>query len=292
MRLGYIQDTAIECSPLFLLLMLWMAISGQILAGLTALGALALHELAHWIMAKGLGCRVESIELQPFGFVARMERAAGWDGAAIAAAGPLCSLLLAMGCAALGGILPLPMLEAFGRANLSIALLNLLPALPLDGGRLLEALLRRYVSPVAGLYLGAGLGALAGCILLGLGFFLLRMGEGNGTLALFGLFLLIAALREPKRARQPHVEAMLRRHRALRRGGSLRVVHVGVHKSLPVSAVLRRLQADAYTVIDVLDDDMRIIGQAEEPRLLAFLGRIGGNVSIGEALRIDRGTKG
>ena len=104
MRLGYIQDTAIECSPLFLLLMLWMAISGQILAGLTALGALALHELAHWIMAKGLGCRVESIELQPFGFVARMERAAGWDGAAIAAAGPLCSLLLAMGCAALGAM--------------------------------------------------------------------------------------------------------------------------------------------------------------------------------------------
>ena len=72
----------------------------------------------------------------------------------------------------------------------------------------------------------------------------------------------------------------------------MRVVHVGVHRSMPVSAVLRRLQSGAYTVIDVLDDDMRIMGRMDEARLLFLLARSGGSAAIGEAMRIDHAAKG
>lgn len=292
MRLGYVGETAIECSPLLLLLVVWMAISGELEACLTALLALSLHELAHAIMARGLGFRVERIELQPFGFVARIERAAGWDALAIAAAGPLFSLLTVMGCAAACGKWPLPFVEAFGRANLSIALINLLPALPLDGGRMLRVLLSRYFSEDACLRLGVILGALAGAGLLALGIALLLRGGRNATPAVFGLFLFVAALREYREGGHARMEAMLRRHKALRRGGSVRVVHIGVHRSMPVSAALRRMQSGAYTVIDVLDDDMRIMARADEACLLALLARAGGSAPIGEAMRIDRDTKG
>ena len=286
-------DTAVECSPLLLLLVAWMAVAGELGACLTALLALSLHEAAHAIMAKSLGRRVERVELQPFGFVARMERAAGWDGLAIAAAGPLMSLLLAMGCAAAHAAKPLPFVEEFGRVNLSIALVNLLPVLPLDGGRMLRALLSRFLPAEAGLRLGAALGALAGALLTGLGALLLYQGERNATPAIFGLFLLLAALKEYRCGNAPRVDAMLRRHKTLRRGGSVRVVHVGVHRSMPVSAALKRMQEGAYTVIDVLDDDMRIVGHADEASLLALLGSPGGGgAPIGRALRIDRGQKG
>lgn len=292
MRLGYVGETAVECSPLLLLLVLFMAIAGQLGACLTALLALSLHELAHSLMARGVGLRVERIELQPFGFVARMEPAAGWDALAIAAAGPLFSLLAAMGCAAARSQWPLPFVEAFGKANLSIALVNLLPALPLDGGRMLRALLSRYLSEDTCLGLGAVLGALAGAGLLALGALLLARGDKNVTPAIFGIFLFLAALGEYREGRHARMESMLRRHKALRRGGSVRVVHIGVHRSMPVSAALRRLQNGAYTVIDVMDDDMRIMGRADEAGLLALLARAGGSAPIGEAMRIDRGTKG
>ena len=285
-------ETAIECSPLLLALGLWMALCGQLDACLTALLALSLHEGAHAIMAKSLGCRVERIELQPFGFVARMERAFGWDALAIAAAGPLFSLLAAMGCAAVNARIALPFIQRFGEANLSIALVNLLPALPLDGGRMLRSVLSRYCGEEAALRLGAGLGALGGILLLCLGILLLYQGEPNGTAAVFGPFLLLAALGEYRRGTRPRVEAMLRRHSALRRGGSVRVTHIGVHKSMPVSAALHRMQAGAYTVFDILDDDMRIIGRADESHLLFLLSRCGGTAPIGDAVRIDPDMKG
>lgn len=292
MRLGYVREISIECSPLLLLLVLWMAIAGELIACLTVLLALSLHELAHALMAHSLGCRVESIELQPFGFVARMERSSGWDALAIASAGPLYSLLAALGCTAVTATWHLPFVEAFGRANLSIALINLLPALPLDGGRMVRVLLERYFSERACLLTGVLFGMLAGAILLTLGVLLLLQDGRNATLAIFGLFLCIAAFREYRQGGSVRVESMLRRHNALRRGGSVRVVHVGVHRSMSVSAALRRLQSGAYTVIDVLDDDMRIMGRADETCLLALLARAGGGTAIGEAMRIDPATKG
>ena len=76
-RLGYIGNTGIECSPLLLALVLWMILTGNVAACLTSLLALSLHEAAHGIMARGLGCRVERIQLQPFGFSVRKKHKKG-----------------------------------------------------------------------------------------------------------------------------------------------------------------------------------------------------------------------
>ena len=291
-RLGYIGNTGIECSPLLLALVLWMILTDNITACLTALLALSLHEAAHGIIARGLGCRVERIQLQPFGFVARLERTSGWDGLAIAAAGPLFSLLMAMGCAAAKDLASLPFLTAFGQANLSIALLNLLPALPLDGGRMLRCLLQPHMSTRACIRICAGLGILAGTMFLLLGGVLLARNAANATMAIFGLFLLLAAGREFRGEKGARVDAMLRRQRGVQRGESVRVVHVGVHRSMSIAAALRRTQAGAYTVIHVLDDHMRDIGQTEEATLLGLMGELGGGTPIGRALRIDPKQKG
>ena len=140
-----------------------------------------------WDHGPGPGLPGERVQLQPFGFVARLERAGGWDGLAIAAAGPF-SLLMTGGMRSVKDLGSLPFLAAFGQANLSIALLNLLPALPLDGGRMLRCLLQPYLSPRACIRVCAGLGLLAGAGLLLLGGALLIQGERNATVVIFGLF--------------------------------------------------------------------------------------------------------
>jgi stage IV sporulation protein FB len=102
---------------------------------------LLVHEFAHALVARHLGLRVIDITIWPLGGMARMEGLSGHSSreAMVAAAGPLANLVLAAICAFLPGNLAY---TAF-YMNLILGFGNLVPAFPLDGGRLLRAWLAR-----------------------------------------------------------------------------------------------------------------------------------------------------
>jgi Zn-dependent protease len=121
-----------------------------LVSALLFFASILLHELGHSMVALRHGIPIRSITLFIFGGVARLGRDPG-DGRTelkIAAAGPLVSLLLA---AAFYGISRTDVLGDHGRGvagylafiNLLVALFNLVPAFPLDGGRLLRGVLWR-----------------------------------------------------------------------------------------------------------------------------------------------------
>jgi Zn-dependent protease len=116
-----------------------------------AFASVLLHELGHAVVARQLGVRVSGIELSFFGGAAKMvemPRSAHHE-IAIAAAGPAVSLILTglgFGLAAMTGV---GLFTLIGWINLTIAGFNLLPALPMDGGRILRALLTRRLDFVA-----------------------------------------------------------------------------------------------------------------------------------------------
>jgi len=125
---------------------------GWLLGGFAALvffASLLGHELAHAYVAQRLGVEISSVRLFIFGGVARMDREPRSSGEEwrIAAAGPACSFALAAFFAAVTVWTRLltgqPLLSAMTRwlaqMNLALAVFNLLPGLPLDGGRLLRA---------------------------------------------------------------------------------------------------------------------------------------------------------
>lgn len=118
-------------------------------------GCVVVHELAHCLVGRRRGAVVHEIVLLPIGGVSKLERlpqTAG-DELAMAIAGPLASIALgvvAMGLAVLFGqalwpidILTGPVLAGLGWFNLIGGVFNLLPAFPLDGGRVLRAALER-----------------------------------------------------------------------------------------------------------------------------------------------------
>jgi len=119
-----------------------------LLTSLLFFGSVLFHELAHSVVARAWGIPVKDITLFIFGGVASISREPDRPLAEflIAIAGPISSLLLALGFGALwlGGqlleLVPLAALGLYlGGINLSLALFNMLPGFPLDGGRVFRA---------------------------------------------------------------------------------------------------------------------------------------------------------
>jgi Zn-dependent protease/predicted transcriptional regulator len=193
--------------------------TAALVAALAFLASLLAHELAHALVARRNGVEVEGITLWLLGGVARLRGGARTPGAEfrIAGVGPLTSLVLALvftaaavlARAAGAGGLPVAVLEYLAVINLSLAVFNLIPASPLDGGRLLRALLWwRRGDPWSSAVTASRAGRLFGFALIALGALQLVTGRGlNGLwLGLIGLFLVNAATAEEQQA---HVSARL-----------------------------------------------------------------------------------
>jgi Zn-dependent protease len=148
-RLGSLFGFPIRVNYSFVLLLgvvaLWRGGLPGLAVALMAAGSVLLHELGHALMARHLHVPVAGIEMHFFGGAAQMAGMPSRPGdeIAIAAAGPAVSFALAgvgLGLAELTGLAPLAL---FGVVNLLLAVFNLLPAFPSDGGRILRALLAR-----------------------------------------------------------------------------------------------------------------------------------------------------
>jgi Zn-dependent protease len=213
------------------------------LAFLTALllfVSVLLHELGHSLVALSQGVKVISIKLFLLGGVASVDRecATPKGAALVAAAGPAVSLVLAGLFLALrvpaGQLAPGlgQMVLQLGLLNLTLALFNLLPGLPLDGGLLLKALVWQISgSQRRGIQVANGCGRFLSFMALGLGTWMLLKGVGGPGLWLLvlGWFGLGAASRQSQLLRLQTVlkelrvaDASRRRFRVVEASASLR----------------------------------------------------------------------
>ncbi|HKB19019.1 MAG TPA: site-2 protease family protein [Candidatus Dormibacteraeota bacterium] len=164
------------------------------------------HELSHSLVARRYGVKVEGITLWLFGGVSRLEGepATARSEALIAGVGPLTSLVIAAVCVALfyvtsGSDLLANLFGWLAFVNLALALFNLVPAFPLDGGRLLSSLLWwRSGSRQRGIHNAVRVGRVFAYLMIAGGVLEVFLGAGfSGIwLAILGWFLLSAAASE------------------------------------------------------------------------------------------------
>ena len=196
--------------------------AAAVIAAVLFFGSLLAHELAHAIVARGHGVEVEGITLWLLGGVAQLRSEAPSARAelGIAAVGPATSLALAgvFGLAALGAhifMLPALVVAVLGwlaLINAALAVFNLIPAAPLDGGRVLAGVLwaahgdqwrAAETAAKAGRVVGGGL------IAFGLLGFFVPLPYGGPWTALIGWFVMSTAAAEEEHARTKRHQAEL-----------------------------------------------------------------------------------
>lgn len=164
--------------------------------------ALCAHELSHLVAAWACGLKIDYVEIMPFGGAAHIVDLYDVPPGrmiVVALAGPFANFLLGVLGAALGwwGILRFPEAAAVVRVNAILMLFNLLPALPLDGGRVLCAIAGRWLGRRRALAVSVTLAHVLALFFVAvavIGFF--ETGIFNLSFAIMSVFLIAASLSE------------------------------------------------------------------------------------------------
>ena len=168
----------------------WLLVGARLLAAPLSLVAWTLlactvHELGHLLAIRLLGGQVEELRLTGLGGVMIPQGTFGYGAECLVAlAGPAASLVLAL--------LAAPFCQTLAGVSLVLGLFNLLPLAPLDGGRVLGAVVSRLAGPDAGEKVGRWITRGAALALTGLGLWVVFRG-GSFTLLLFAVVFLVFA---------------------------------------------------------------------------------------------------
>jgi len=298
-QVAEIRGVAVRIHATFLLLLAWIGLAGWAEGGpwsaLDGVGfavlvftIVVLHELGHATAAKHYGIRTRDITLLPIGGVARLERMPDEPRAEliIALAGPAVNLVLAvlLGAVALTLGQPLvptesitpavPLLTRLVWINFALAVFNMIPAFPMDGGRVLRAILAMRMDHRRATRIAAGLGQ---TVAMAFGFAGLFMSPVLVIVALFVWFGAAAenSAEELRAATQGLrvVDAMVRNFEVLKPDDSLAVASAHV-------------LAGFQTHFPVVDRE-HVVGVLSNGELIGGLAERGPEATVGSVMRRD-----
>ncbi|REJ37004.1 MAG: peptidase M50 [Bacillota bacterium] len=291
MRLAALFGIRFSVNVWFLLLLLAAAWAGRLTEAVTVFAVVLLHEIGHIVAARGYGIQVAEVELLPFGGVARLDGLLEADPsveAGIAIAGPLTNAVL-LGLGALAWryeLFPPSWALFFIGTNAAIAGFNLLPALPLDGGRLFRAYRSRRIGYRRATHQAVRLGQCLGAVLVLAGAGFVYWGYASITMPLVGLFVVLAARREAEAAGYVFMASLVRKQQELEAHGCLAAEALVARADAPVRQVVDRFVPQRYHLVWVVDEAGRPTGIAAEADILDCLFDRGLNVPVAEAVQL------
>jgi len=252
------------------------------------------HELAHSLVARSFGVPVESITLLPIGGVAAMRGLPDgpYEEILISAAGPAVSIaIFAVMAVPLHvtvneiwppdpfTIHPRHFMVSLASVNLVLGLFNLIPAFPMDGGRLLRGLLALLAGFERATRVATLIGQVFGITLIVVGFFVF----GSLWLPLIGFFIYLGASAEQ---RQLRIRSLLKRIRVSQvMVSSFRVIEPSLAIGWAAQMLLHGVQEDFPVV-----DGQRLLGIVPAVTVAEALQREQFEVPVVEVLAADLPT--
>lgn len=290
MKIGSLFDVDINISITLVVLIVIAVFLGNGTEMATYFFVFMAHESAHVLAARALKMKVGGIELLPFGGALKVESIFELNPINeiyIALAGPMMNIIMLLGYSALQnlGLVATRGNDFFIRGNLILAGFNLLPALPLDGGRVLRAILAREIGIKKATKIGAYGGIALSLFLAMTGIYALRINIFNPNLFLLSGFLGYSALKEKRTASYIFIRDITFKRDILSKEGMLVTKELVVLYDLSLKAVMERFVPHRYHYVKVVDHNLRVWGYLDETEIINGMVEYGVNVQIGRLLQ-------
>src|SRR6516165_4005744 len=280
LNIGTIAGTAVRVHVTFLLFLGWIFAASWVSGGADAawqglvflvllFACVVAHEFGHIFTARAFGVSTPDVTLLPIGGVARLERIPEepYEEFLVAIAGPLVNVAIAIALVLLAGArvnasdlstVESPhtsMIDRLAAVNLFLAVFNLIPAFPMDGGRVLRALLATRMGYVRATEIAAFIGQGFAFALGFIGLFF------NPLLIFIAIFVYLAAIRAMSRG-VPTSAAMMTQFATLA---------PDAHVEEAVQTLLRTSQSE-FPVVDAAGKPVGLLGRGDLIRALKQLG--------------------
>jgi len=300
-NIGSVAGTAIRIHITFLLFLIWIFLAGlasgsvndalnSLLFMVLLFGCVLLHEFGHIFTARAFGVATPDVTLLPIGGVARLERIPEKPSEEflVAIAGPLVNVAIAIVLIAVApthlsavhlAAMESPkvsMIDRLAEVNLFLALFNMIPAFPMDGGRVLRALLAIRLGHLRATEIAAMIGQWTA---FGLGF--VGLLSYNPILIFIAIFVYLAAASE---ARMVSLRAM---SRDVPVTAAMMTQFATLTPNEQIDAAVETLMRTSQTEFPVVDDNHRLLGVVGRAEIIRALRELGPNAPVSDVMVKD-----
>lgn len=240
----------------------------------------AIHETAHIITAKMCNVETDGVEMLPFGITMRLSKDCitdTWDEIKIALAGPLSNFLIVY---FVYGFYDGVYREYIITASLAMGIFNLLPALPLDGGRIMRAFFVRRLGHIRAATVSLGISKIVIVILVCAGLYILYATGFNFSFLLIGGFLAANITEERKNANMIIMKDILFSRKKLSKKGTVHGSVLVADIDEKAKNILKKLSYDRYYLINITDSRMCVLRTVTETELIEKMAVFGMNITM------------
>jgi Zn-dependent protease/CBS domain-containing protein len=297
LNIGTIAGTAVRVHVTFLLFLAWIFFASYAAGGpaaawssllfmLLLFACVTAHEFGHIFTARAFGVSTPDVTLLPIGGVARLERIPEepYQEFLVAIAGPLVNVAIAFALVALAGAhlnadnlatvesTQVSMIDRLAAVNLFLAVFNMIPAFPMDGGRVLRALLASRIGFLHATEIAATIGQ---WVAFALGFFGLLY---NPMLIFIAIFVYLAA------ASEAHSVALRAMSRGVPVGSAMMTQFATLTPQAHVDEAVQTLLRTSQSEFPVVDGDGKPVGLLGRSDLIRAVKERGPDARVSEAM--------
>jgi Zn-dependent protease/CBS domain-containing protein len=276
LNIGKIAGTVVRLHITFVLFLAWIFVSNYASSGATTAWdsllfvvllflCVLLHEFGHIFTARALGVPTPYVTLLPIGGVAQLERIPEepWEELLIAIAGPAVNVVI--------DDMQIAMVDRLAALNLFLALFNLVPAFPMDGGRVLRAALASRIGFVRATERAASIGQLTAFVLGFIGLF------HNPILVFVAIFVYLAA------ASEAHSVALRAVSRGVPVSQAMMSNFVTLQPDTHIDEAVRVLLQTSQGTFPVVDANGNLVGVVDRANILQSVKRAGPDAHVVDA---------
>lgn len=240
-------------SPLLIILAILIIYYGNIVQFLTYAFVVSLHELAHFLISKKLGYKLNNLYIMPYGICLNYKDSAieGSDEILIALAGPFINILLCFMSVALWWLFPETYyyLDYFCFCNLVLGVFNLVPCFPLDGGRVLVSLLSKKIDREKAYNISIAFNYVISAILVVL-FVSSFFNEVNYTYITLAIFLFSGCINPNKYSNYNYLSLGVNRSKVIKNGTNVKLL--AFSSSVPLYKIVSKFSRYKFNIVYVV----------------------------------------